>query len=107
MDGDYQLGDGERYCRSTQITRISNFRSLVVAYASLRPNSFQRGRFSCQISARRQPCKCGWSVNTRITNGWETMRHEFPFMVALKDINTPQQIFCGGSISRYKFFNLL
>ncbi|XP_061389443.1 CUB and peptidase domain-containing protein 2-like [Musca vetustissima] len=98
LDGDFQLRDGERYCLTSQVTRISHFRSMVLAYASVRPNALQRGRFACQAFARRQACSCGWSVNTRITNGVETVKHEFPSMVALRDGNSPQRIFCGGNI---------
>ncbi|XP_075166584.1 venom serine protease [Haematobia irritans] len=104
QDGDFQFGDGERYCRTTRITRFSRFRSIVVAYASVRSNIMQQGRLFCQAYARRQPCNCGWSINTRITNGSETMRHEFPSMVALRDINSPQRVlvFCGGNIISHR-----
>ncbi|XP_073846029.1 venom serine protease [Musca autumnalis] len=102
LDGDFHLRDGERYCLNSRITRTSHFRSIVLAYASVRPNSAQRGRFLCQAIARRQACKCGWSVNTRITNGVETIANEFPFMVALRDIESPQMIFCGGNIVSHR-----
>ncbi|XP_013097967.2 venom serine protease [Stomoxys calcitrans] len=60
------------------------------------------GRLFCQAYVRPQPCNCGWSVNTRITNGRETMRHEFPSMVALRDVNSPQRVFCGGNIISHR-----
>ncbi|TMW46896.1 hypothetical protein DOY81_008023, partial [Sarcophaga bullata] len=98
LDGDLQFRDGQRFCTTTQVTRISYFRSMAVAYLSARSNTLLRGRFFCQARARRQPCNCGWSVPTRIANGKETMRNEFPSMVALRDITSPQRVFCGGNI---------
>ena len=103
LDGDLQFRDAQRICTTTQFTRISYFRSMAVAYVSARSNTPLRGRFYCQARARRQPCNCGWSVPTRIANGKETMRNEFPSMVALRDIRSPQRVFCGGNIS--KFYN--
>ncbi|XP_065368786.1 venom serine protease [Calliphora vicina] len=102
LDGDLQFRDGQRFCRSTQITRISNFRSVALAYISSRSNTQLRGRFNCQARARRVPCNCGWSAATRIANGQETRHNEFPSMVALRDLTSPQRIFCGGNIISHR-----
>lgn len=94
-----QFRDSQRFCRTTQITRISNFRSVALAYSSTRSNTRLRARFNCQARVRRAPCNCGWSTGTRIANGQETRRNEFPSMVALRDLTSPQRVFCGGNIS--------
>ena len=44
------------------------------------------GTFYCELNVQPQPCDCGWSVNTKITNGQETTVNEFPSMVALRDV---------------------
>lgn len=101
LDGDLQFRDGQRFCRTSQFTHISNFRSIALAYSSLRPNTALRGRFNCQARARRVPCRCGWSLTTRIANGREARHNEFPSTVALRDVTSPQRVFCGGNISNF------
>ncbi|KAM7343856.1 venom serine protease-like [Cochliomyia hominivorax] len=102
LDGDLQFRDAERICRNTQITRISYFRPIALAYTSSRPNTPLRGRFICQARARRQPCNCGWSLGQRIANGQEARHNEFPSTVALRDITSPQRLFCGGNIISHR-----
>ncbi|XP_054739112.1 venom serine protease [Anastrepha obliqua] len=71
---------------------------MTVGYYSATPNTNQQGRFFCQAYAQQQPCNCGWTTQTRITNGQEATKHEYPSMVALRDLSSTQQVFCGGSI---------
>lgn len=96
-----QFQQSERYCRSGRISVTSQFRTLSVAHISASATTNIRGRYSCQAYAQRQACNCGWSATTRITNGREAAKHEFPFMVALRDIGSSQRIFCGGSIGKF------
>ncbi|XP_050322935.1 venom serine protease [Bactrocera neohumeralis] len=97
-DGDLDFREGETYCTNTNIVRNSYFRPMTVGYYSSSLGTNQQGRFFCQAYAQRQPCNCGWTTQTRITNGQEATKHEYPSMVALRDIGSSQQIFCGGSI---------
>lgn len=97
-DGDMQFRDADRFCRMGQVSRTSNFQTLAFGYQSNGGNTQQRARLSCQAVARRVPCDCGWSQPTRITNGVEAAKHEFPSMVGLRDVNSNIPIFCGGSI---------
>ncbi|XP_030369917.1 venom serine protease [Scaptodrosophila lebanonensis] len=97
-DGDMQFRDAERYCRMGQITRLSNFQSLALAYYSSNSNTQQRARLSCQATTRPAPCDCGWSFPARIANGVEAAKHEYPSMVALRDLTSNQRVLCGGNI---------
>ncbi|XP_068146202.1 venom serine protease [Drosophila tropicalis] len=98
LDGDLQFRDAERYCRMGLITRTSNSQNLAVAYYSASPQSQQRARISCQAVARPVPCNCGWSLPTRIANGREASKHEYPSMVGIRDLNSNLNILCGGTI---------
>uniref|UniRef100_W8CBT5 Venom serine protease 34 n=1 Tax=Ceratitis capitata TaxID=7213 RepID=W8CBT5_CERCA len=97
-DGDLDFREGETFCTTTNIVRNSYFRPMTVGYYSSAMNTNQQGRFICQAYSQQQPCDCGWTTQTRITNGQEAAKHEYPSMVALRDIGSSQQIFCGGSI---------
>ncbi|XP_034477883.1 venom serine protease [Drosophila innubila] len=102
-DGDMQFRDAERFCRMGQVTRTSNFQTLAFGYQSSSGATQQRARLSCQAVAIRVPCDCGWSQPTRITNGVEAAKHEFPSMVGLRDVNSNIPILCGGSIISDRF----
>lgn len=102
-DGDFQFREAERFCRMGQVSRTSNYQSLALAYQSTSAATQQRARLSCQAVAQRVPCDCGWSQPTRITNGVEATKHEFPSTVGLRDISSNQPIFCGGSIVSDRF----
>ncbi|TMW46873.1 hypothetical protein DOY81_008047 [Sarcophaga bullata] len=97
-DGDSQLRDSEQFCGSGTFIRKSLFRTVVLAYVS--GGSF--GSFRCELNVQQQPCDCGWSVNTKITNGQETSVNEFPSMVALRDVPSLLPHFCGGTIISHK-----
>ncbi|XP_037946796.1 venom serine protease-like [Teleopsis dalmanni] len=101
-DGDFQYRDAEIFCSSGSIRRTSLFRSITFAYSSIATTTNLRGRFFCQAITRPQPCDCGWSFTPRITNGQEANKHEYPSMVALRDITSPQLIFCGGNIISHR-----
>uniref|UniRef100_A0A1A9W0W6 Peptidase S1 domain-containing protein n=1 Tax=Glossina brevipalpis TaxID=37001 RepID=A0A1A9W0W6_9MUSC len=102
LEGDFQFRDAERYCSSFQTTRFSHFRFLSIAYHSSFAGTTIRGRFFCQAFAKQQPCDCGWSPDVRITNGQESLKNEFPSVVALRDIYASQRLFCGGSIISHR-----
>lgn len=101
-DGDLDFREGETFCTTTNIVRNSYFRPMTVGYYSSAMNTNQQGRFICQAYSQQQPCDCGWTTQTRITNGQEAAKHEYPSMVALRDIGSSQQIFCGGSIGKWE-----
>ncbi|KAI9583078.1 hypothetical protein GQX74_012295 [Glossina fuscipes] len=102
LDGDFQFRDAERYCSSSQMTRVSHFRSLSIAYYSSLAGTMVRGRFFCHAFAQQQACDCGWSPDLRVTNGQESLKHEFPSVVALRDLYASQRLFCGGSIISHR-----
>ncbi|XP_034106687.1 venom serine protease [Drosophila albomicans] len=102
-DGDLQFRDGERFCRTGRVTLASHFQTMAIGYHSTNFASQQQARLSCQAIAVRVPCDCGWSLTTRITNGKEAIKHEFPSMVGLRDISSNLPIFCGGSIISDRF----
>lgn len=98
-----QFRDAERFCRMGLVTRTSNFQTLALGYQSSSGAIQQRARLSCQAVALRVPCDCGWSQPTRITNGVEAAKHEFPSMVGLRDVDSNIPILCGGSIISDRF----
>ncbi|KAH8299307.1 hypothetical protein KR044_000278 [Drosophila immigrans] len=102
-DGDTQFRDAERFCRMGQVSRTSNFQTMAVGYHSSNVAAQQQARLSCQAMAVQVPCDCGWSQPTRITNGREALKHEFPSMVGLRDISSNLPILCGGSIISDRF----
>ncbi|KAH8402160.1 hypothetical protein KR009_010251 [Drosophila setifemur] len=102
-DGDIQFRDGERFCRTDQVTRISNFQAMAFAYYSTSSSGQQRSRLICQAVARPAPCDCGWSYPDRISNGMEAAKHEYPSMVGIRDLASTLPIFCGGSIVSDRF----
>ena len=97
-DGDLELRDSEQFCGSGTFVRKSLFRSATLAYVS--KGSF--GSFRCELNVQPQPCDCGWSVNTKITNGQVTSVNEFPSMVALRDVPSLMSHFCGGAIISHR-----
>ncbi|XP_036333142.1 venom serine protease [Rhagoletis pomonella] len=97
-DGDLDFREGETFCSNSNIVRTSFFQPMTVGYYSAAPNTPQQGRLFCRAYAQQQPCNCGWTTRTRITNGREAAKHEYPSMVALRDLTSSQRVFCGGSI---------
>ncbi|KAL7738142.1 hypothetical protein ACLKA6_006485 [Drosophila palustris] len=102
-DGDMQFRDADRFCRMGQVTLTSNFQTMALGYQSTGGATQQRARLSCQAVAIRVPCDCGWSQPTRISNGVEAAKHEFPSMVGLREVNSNLPILCGGSIISDRF----
>ncbi|XP_067633466.1 venom serine protease [Eurosta solidaginis] len=97
-DGDLDFRESETFCMNSNILRSSHFRSISIGYYSTTSGTNQQGRFFCQAYARQQGCSCGWTTATRITNGREATKHEYPALVALRDITSMQSVFCSGSI---------
>ncbi|KAH8355171.1 hypothetical protein KR093_007552 [Drosophila rubida] len=102
-DGDTQFRDAERFCRAGHVARTSNFQTMAIGYYGSNSAMQQHARLSCQAMAVRVPCDCGWSQPTRITNGREALKHEFPSMVGLRDLGSSLPILCGGSIISDRF----
>lgn len=60
------------------------------------------GFFKCTVSAHKQACDCGWSINTRIIGGTEASINEFPHLTGI--VYAPSSIIvCGGSIIHYRY----
>ncbi|XP_073844814.1 venom serine protease [Musca autumnalis] len=93
LDGDEYLRGSEQFCGKGVIERKSLFRSVAFAYTS----GGSWGSFRCQLNASPQQCDCGWSVSTKIVNGYETGVNEYPGVVALKT-SEESPPFCGGTI---------
>ncbi|KAH8418299.1 hypothetical protein KR222_009199 [Zaprionus bogoriensis] len=97
-DGDVTFTGADRFCTTTHVTIKSNFQSLALGYRADYTLATQQARLSCQAVARRVRCNCGWSQTTRIANGVQASKHEFPSMVAIRDLSSNLPILCGGSI---------
>ncbi|XP_055837859.1 chymotrypsin-2-like isoform X2 [Episyrphus balteatus] len=99
-DGDQSLNGAEQICGSGNITRVSEFNKIVIAYSSS-ANS-RGGRFSCNLSTRVKACDCGWSSQTRIIGGTAAKQYEYPSIVSLWQKRTQQHV-CGGTIIHRRY----
>ena len=94
-DGDINMFEGESFCGIGTFKRASMFNSLAIGYVS----EGSTGKWMCKLNAQPRPCDCGWSVNSRISNGKDAVPNEYPSAVALKDRTNPLETsFCGASI---------
>lgn len=95
-DGELTLSDSAYYCGFGNVTAISLFNELAIAYVSV-TNEYS-GYFSCVLKSQRQQCDCGWSVSQKIVGGVEASVNEFIAMAGIAS-RLSNSIFCGGAIS--------